>query len=345
MKDLTLEDIAKQSGVSRSTVSRVVNDHPSVSPEVRKRVLKVIQNTGFQPNAAARSLASQRSNMIGLVLPRSVSAFFTDPYFPQLTQGIAYGCNNYNLTFSLFLVGNKEDEDKILPRISRSGLLDGLLIQVGQSDDLLIDHLSKTSVPSVILGRPFRPEGVSYIDVDNKRGAQTAVEHLIRLNYQKIAIITGDNDNSASLDRLEGYQQALKNAKRKEVPSLIVSGDFTESSGYKAMKKLLPRKPDAVFASADMMAIGAIHAIQEAGYRIPEDIALVGFDDVPMANQRHIQLTTMRQPILNFGIKAVELLLDVITNGPNPTRRLILDTELVIRETCGASKREPISNG
>jgi LacI family transcriptional regulator len=344
MPDLTLEDIAKQVGVSRSTVSRVINDHPNVSPAVRKRVLKVIQSTGFHPNAAARSLASQRTNMIGLVLPRSVSSFFIDPYFPQLTQGIAFGCNNHNLSLSLFLVGNKEDEEKISPRISRGGLLDGILIQSGGPDDVLIAHLSRSSVPSVIIGRPYEPEGISYIDVDNVNAALNATRHLIDLGYKHVATITGSKNSTVTADRLEGYKKALINAKREPDQSLIAEGDFSEASGYAAMKTLLPIKPDAVFAASDIMAAGAIRAIQEAGLHVPEDVAIVGFDDIPLGALTNIQLTTIRQPIMKFGIKAVELLIDVIENGTKPARRLILDTELVIRDSCGARKLEAASN-
>lgn len=341
MTELTLEDIAKQAGVSRSTVSRVVNGSPSVSAEVRKRVLKVIQSTGYHPNAAARSLASQRSWMIGLVLPRSVSSFFTDPYFPQLTQGIAYGCNNHNLTLSLFLVGNKEDEEKITPRISRRGLLDGILIQTTQNEDKLIGTLVNSSIPSVILGRPFDIEGVSYIDVDNLSAGANATKHLIRLGYKRIATITGSKYNTTASDRFEGYSKAMKAANLPLDQALIAGGDdFSETSGYEAMKKLLKASPDAVFASADMMAIGAMRAIQEAGLRVPEDIAVVGFDDIPMSAQPNIRLTTIRQPIMRFGVKAVELLIDLIENGSKPARKLILDTELIVRDSCGAKKTE-----
>lgn len=338
MAELTLEDIAKLAGVHRSTVSRVINESPYVSTEVRTRVKKVIQTTGYHPNAAARSLATQHTSVIGLVLPRSVISFFTDPFFPHLTQGIAFGCNNNNLTLSLFLVGNKEDEEKILPRISRHGLLDGILIQSGKPDESLIDRLSRANIPSVIIGRPFNPEGVSYVDVDNVSAAVKATRHLISLGYKRIAHITGNLDSTVTLDRLQGYKTAMLNAGLAIDESLIVEGDFSEGSGYAAMKKLLPLKPDAIFAASDIMAVGAIRALREAGLRVPEDVAMVGFDDVPVAGQINVQLTTIKQPITRFGMKAVDLLIDLIENGTKPARRIILDTELIIRDSCGSKR-------
>ena len=338
MEKLTLEDVAKLAGVHRSTVSRVINDSPNVSPEVRKRVQKVVQSTGYLPNAAARSLASQRSNMIGLVLPRSVSSFFTDPFFPQLTQGIAFGCNNNNQTLSLFLAGNREDEEKILPRISRRGFLDGILIQAGRPEELLIDRLTRSNIPNVIIGRPFISDGLSFIDIDNINAAQKGTRHLIELGYQRIATITGNHDSTVTIDRLEGYKKALNEAGREFDPEMVAEGDFSELSGYRAMKTLLAKKPDALFVQSDIMAVGAMRAMQEIGIRTPEDVAIVGFDDIPIARQLEVKLTTIKQPITRFGIKAVELLIDLIENGTKPARRIILDTELVIRDSCGAKK-------
>ena len=343
MSDLKLEDIAKLAGVSRSTVSRVVNASPNVSLAARKRVEKIIQNTGYHPNAAARSLASQRTHMIGLVIPRTTSAFFTDPYFPQLTQGVAFACNDHHLTLSLFLVGNQNDEDEITPRISRRGMLDGILIQSGPSDDRLLKRLQSSQVPCLVMGRPLVDEAVNYIDVDNIRAAKQATKHLIGLGYQRIGMITGSKNSSASIDRSEGYRQAMQESGREVEAALIVEGDFSENSVYIAMEKLLPSKPDAIFAQSDIMAIGAMRAVQEVGLKVPQDIAFVGFDDLPIASVSAIKLTTIRQPITHFGIKAVELLIDIIEKGAKPAKRLILDTELVIRESCGAKLRDPLS--
>jgi LacI family transcriptional regulator len=337
--DLTLEDIAKLAGVSRSTVSRVINDHPNVREKVRKRVLEVIDNTGYHPNAAARTLASQRSWMIGLVIPRTVSNIFSDPYFPRLTQGIARACNQYNYTLGLFLISSKEDEEKILSRVSRKGLLDGILVQSGQIGDQLIDRMALSNLPLVIVGRPSRPTEVSYIDVDNVNGAYSAVRHLLRLGYQRIGTITGLSKTTVSNDRKEGYIKALTEQGRSIDESLIVDGDFSEAGGYYAMQKMLNAKPDAVFAASDIMAIGAMRAVRDEKMSIPGDVAFVGFDDLPVSTIPDPPLTTIRQPIAQFGFNAVNILIDLIDNGIKPARRVIMDTELVIRSSCGAFKR------
>ena len=339
MNDLKLEDIAKLAGVSRSTVSRVVNASPNVDAATRKRVEKIIQTTGYHPNAAARSLASQRTNMIGLVIPRTTSAFFTDPYFPQLTQGVAFACNSHHMTLSLFLVGNQEDENEITPRLLRRGMLDGILVQSGNSDDMLFRRLISSQIPLLVLGRPPEEKSVNYIDVDNISAAKRATAHLISIGYQRIGTITGAIYSTTSVDRQTGFIQAMAEAGRQIDPTLIAEGDFSENSGYVAMKKLLPFRPDAIFAQSDVMAIGAMRAAQEAGLEIPGDVAFVGFDDLPIASTLPIKLTTVHQPITHFGIKAVDLLLDMIEKGTKPARRMILDTELIIRDTCGANLR------
>jgi LacI family transcriptional regulator len=337
VSDLTLEDVARQSGVSRSTVSRVVNGHPNVSPEVRERVLGIIQTTGYHPNAAARTLASQRSWTIGLVLPQSVSFFFTDPYYPHLIKGIAQACNQLGFTLALFLVGTMDDEQTIFPRISRRGLLDGVLVQSAHHGDQgIIGRLVEARMPLVVVGRPFGSDNVSYVDIDNILAASTAVSYLMGLGYQRIGAITGPASSTVGIDRLEGYRRALIEGGRRLDVALLSEGDFSEAGGYAAMQRLLEARPDAVFAASDIMALGGMRAAREAGLHIPEDIAFIGFDDLPIAAMADVQLTTIRQPVVQFGARAVELLIDLIENGIDPPRHVIMETELVIRETCGA---------
>lgn len=340
MPSLTLEDIAHKTGVSRSTVSRVVNNHPNVSEEVRRRVLDAIRENGYQPHAAARTLASQRSSTIGLILPHSVSFFFTDPYYPHLTKGIAQACNQHDYTLALFLAGTKDEEEKIFPRVAGKGLLDGVVVQSGHhGDQWIIGRMIDANMPVVVAGRPFRADNVSYVDIDNVNAAYQAVSHLVRLGRRRVGTIAGPSASTVGIDRLAGYRKALQERGLPSDENLIVEGDFTEASGFYAMQKMMSARPDAIFAASDVMALGAMRAAREAGLRIPDDIAFVGFDDLPLASLADVQLTTMRQPVVQFGSRAVELLIDLIENGIEPPRRVILDTELVIRESCGASSR------
>jgi LacI family transcriptional regulator len=243
--------------------------------------------------------------MIGLVLPRSVSSFFADPYFPRLTQGIAQACNQYNFTLGLFIVSTPDDEEKIYSRVSRKGLLDGILIQSGQIGDHLIDRLVDSKVPLVVAGRPFNSHHVSYIDIDNVKAAYTAVSHPIELGYKRIGTITGLTNSTVSLDRKEGYLKAMTDHGFVVDESLIVEGDFSEAGGYHAIQQLIAARPEAVFAASDLMAIGGMHAVREAGLGIPDDIAFVGFDDLPLATITNPQLTTIRQPISQFGFAEI----------------------------------------
>lgn len=337
MAKLTLEKIAELAGVSRSTVSRVVNNHVSVKPEVRRRVLRVIEETGYRPDPAARSLAGQRSGIIGLVIPRTVQFLFTDPYYPRLMQGIAQACNNNDYTLSLFLFHTADEEQKLVARILNNQLVDGVIISASPIDDPLIPQLIENEVPFVMIGRPTDPCGVSFVDVDNTGGAYSAVSYLIRLRYERIATITGPLNTTVGLGRRQGYLNALNDRGLEAPEALIVEGDFTESGGYMAMRRLLPQRPEAVFVASDTMALGAMRALRGAGLVVPDDVAVVGFDDLPSSVVADPPLTTVRQPIRRVGAQAVDTLLDILANGLLPPRQVIMGTQLVIRSSCGAN--------
>lgn len=337
MAKLTLEEIGKLAGVSRSTVSRVINRHPSVRPEVRQRVLQVVAETGYYPDPAGRSLASQRSGIIGLVVPLAVQSLFDDPYFSRLIQGISRGCNTHDYTLSLILFHSKEEEDRLYPRISRNQLFDGIIVTATRVEDPLIPQLLANQVPFVLDGRHEDPR-VSFVDTDNVAGAYIAVSHLIRLGRRHIAVITGPLDNLAARDRRQGYLNALRGHGYLIEEDVIVSGDYTEVSGYEAMRRLLPHRPDAVFVASDTMALGALRALRGAGIKVPDDVALVSFDDLPHAATADPPLTTVRQAIQRRGIMEVGILIDILHNGLEPPRRLIMPAELVIRTSCGAGQ-------
>lgn len=336
MSRLTLEQIAKLAGVSRSTVSRVINHQPNVRDEVRQRVMRVIAETGYQPNPAARSLVTQRTGVIGLVIPRAVQSLFTDPFFPRLIQGITQACNTNDYTLALFMFHTKKEERKLYPRVVRARLLDGVIVTSSEIDDPLIPQLIENQMPFVIVGRPDSYDGISFVQSDNVVGAHMAVSHLIRLGHKRIVTITGPLNTTVGLDRRQGYLDALNERNGAVDETLIAEGDFTELGGHAAMLRLLSHKPDAVFAASDAMAFGALRALREVGLSVPGDVAVVGFDDLPPAALTDPPLTTVRQPIRRQGIQAVETLIDIITNGPEPPRRIIMSTELVIRSSCGS---------
>lgn len=332
---LTLEKIGELAGVSRATVSRVINNHPSVRTQVRQRVLDVIAETGYQPNLAARSLASRRTGVIGLVIPRMVHSLFTDPYYPRLIQGISQGSNDNDYTLSLFLFHSADEEQKLAARLVRQGLLDGVIVAASLINDPLIPRLMDARMPFVLIGRPDQYPDAHYVDVDNLMGAFTAVSHLIHQGYHRIATITGRQDMSAGIQRKQGYLNALQAQGLPIDEALIITGDFDPEAAYNAMQSLLPHRPEAVFAASDTMALSALQAIQEAGLRVPQDIAVVGYDDLPAGQTAVPPLTTIRQPIRRIGTLAVATLIDIINQPQEPTRRIVLPSELVIRQSCG----------
>lgn len=335
---LTLEDVAKLARVSRSTVSRVVNDDSGVREQVREQVWQVIHETGYQPHAAARSLVTRRTRIIGVIIPEAVTKLFTDPFFPHLLCGITKTCNSkhYHLLLSLF--DDPAGPEEMYRRVIRSGHLDGVIVASAYTDDPLFPRLLQDGIPFVLAGR-HPDERVNYVDVDNVGGARMALEHLIRLGHTRIAAITGPLGMASGEDRLAGYCRALEAHQLAVDKNLIVEGDYTEASGSIGVQRLLSAAPTAIFAASDIMAVGALKALREANLRVPQDVALVGFDDAAIAAAVEPALTTVHQPIERLGSMAADLLLNLLEHPPDtqaPANRIILPTKLAVRKSCGA---------
>ena len=337
---LTLEEVARLAGVSRSTVSRVINDHPSVRAETRRRVWEAIRESGYRPHAVARSLVTKRTHIVGMVIPEVVTHLFTDPFFPILLRAATAACNEQGYQLMLSLFSSSADRQEIYQRLVRNAYLDGVIVASAALEDPLISDLQRDGVPFVCVGRS-PDERVHSVDVDNIGGTQMAVDHLIRLGHRRIGMVTGRPDMTAGQDRLEGYRRALSAHGMPVEPELIVEGDFTEASGKAGIQRLLPAEPSAVFMASDTMAVGALKALRQAGRRVPQDISLVSFDDIPVASATEPPLTTVRQPIGRMAALAVEALLDLIEQPGSGPRRIVLPTELVIRESC--SKKEVVN--
>lgn len=338
MNKLTLEEIGKKAGVSRSTVSRVINGHPNVKDAVRERVLAVIKETDFHPHPAARSLASQKSNSLALIVPPTVDFIFSDVFLSFVIQDISRVCNLKDYLLSLFLFQTPTEEAKLRPRILSSKQFDGAIVVSHRSGESLVTELVQKKVPFVLNGRHDHPD-VNFVDVDNISGAYMAVDHLIKLGHQRIATITGPRNSLAAVDRTQGYLNALGDHGLTLNEALIIPGDYTEKGGYEATQRLLSHNPSALFVASDRMSFGVLQALGERGLNVPDDIALVSFDDVPQAMNASPPLTTVRQPMRQIGPLAVETLLDLLDDPDKPVQRLVLPTELIVRDSCGAGDR------
>jgi LacI family transcriptional regulator len=332
---LTLEDIARLANCSRSTVSRVINGDPNVSVATRQRVKKVITELNFQPNLAARSLASGQTHILGLIVPLSVSSIFSDPFYPLLIQSISATCSQRDYSIMLWLAA-PEFERRTIHQVLYNGLIDGVIVSAMSLNDPIIQSLAESKLPFVAVGRNPNDDTTCFVDVDNFNGAREAVNHLYKLGRRRIATIAGPSDVIVGVDRLRGYRAALKENNLPYDPELVTVGNFSDSGGYAAMQTLILKKPDAVFATSDVMAIAAIRALQEAGYRVPEDVAIVGFDDITLASRTIPPLTTVRQPIDLVGAGVVNMVVNMIEHPASPPQSLVLPTELVIRSSCGA---------
>lgn len=329
----TLEAVASAAGVSRSTVSRVVNGSPLVRADVASTVREAIERMGYVPNRAARSLANSQTMAIALVVPEDTIRFFGDPFFAATVQGIARGLEDSDYVLTLQFASPSAPSAKTM-RYLLGGNVDGAIVVSHHSGDAFFTTLHER-MPVVFGGRPFDPENHPsiFVDVDNAAGGALATQHLVDLGRRRIGTITGPADMQASLERLEGWRTALAGAGITD--DLVAQGDFTRASGAAAMRDLLERAPglDAVFAASDLMATGAIAVLRERGKRVPEDVAVVGFDDSPAATSEEIPITTVHQPSLEMGERMAHVMLGLL-RGDDVERHSILPTHLVRRESA-----------
>jgi len=322
----TLDQVASRAGVGRGTVSRVVNGSDKVSPAARRAVESAIAELGYVPNRAARTLVTQRTDSIALVIFESGERFFAEPFFGRIVQSISSALVGRNLQLLLMIAQSAEERDRVEGFLTRQHVDGALLLSL--HGDLLPAKVEERGVATVRAGRPTTA-GVRHccVDADNRGGARSAVEHLLRIGRRRIAAIAGPLDMAAGVARLDGYRDALGGA------GVVAHGDFSEESGAAAMAWLLDRHPDldAVFAASDMMAAGAMRVLRSRGLRVPVDVAVIGFDDSVIARHTEPQLTTVHQPIEEMGREMVRMLLAKIDGAVPDAREVVLNTRLVLR--------------
>ncbi|MFC3815588.1 LacI family DNA-binding transcriptional regulator [Lysobacter sp. GCM10012299] len=334
MASVTIKDVARVAQVSVATVSRALNGHGNVAEEVRNRVLAAANELRYTPHAAARSLSSRRTQTLGVVLPDLHGEFFS-----ELMRGIdqVARASRLHLLVSSYH-GNPEEQGAAL-RAMR-GRVDGLLVMspYAAAPTILSEHL-EPSLPAVLINSQAGLDGAAVIGVDNHGGAVAMVRHLVEGGHRRIAFIAGPEDNFDAHERLRGYRDALAELVPGASP-WVVQGGFDEASGHRAGRELLAAspRPDAVFAANDMMALGCLFAFAQSGARVPQDIALSGFDDIPLARFVHPSLTTIRVNIAELGARAARQLLARIAGETIPdSNAVVLPTELIVRESSRVS--------
>lgn len=331
----TLELVAARAGVSRATASRALRGSSNVSAATRVAVLQAASELSYTVNRAARSLVTRRSDTLAFFVAETEDRMFHDPYFLGVLRGAQSEAAAAGLQL-IFAVASSDAEVEQFVSYAGGGHVDGVLLVSLHGDDQLAEALEAAGVPTVLNGRPFRPDAELYsVDSDNVAGARMATELLIAQGRRRIATITGPPDMAVGQDRLAGYRAALRAADLPHRDALITEGDFSVAGGARAMTALLEREPDvdAVFAASDLTALGAMRAIAEQGRRVPDDVALVGFDDVGEARLTSPPLSTVRQPIDELGRAMTRVLLARIAGEQVPLRS-VLPVALVRRETA-----------
>lgn len=331
----TLESVAALAGVSRATAGRVLAGSSTVGEQAREAVLRAAAELSYVTNRAARSLMTRRSDSVAFVVAESDERFFADPYFSQVLRGVhaAVAARDVQLVFAVL---SDEAERERFERFARGGHVDGAVFVSLHGADPLPQRLQDAGIPVIISGRPLGarvgPSTLAYVDADNIGGARSAARLLVERGRRRIGSITGPLDMVAARDRYDGFRAELDEHGRPS--TAVVHADFSITGGRAAMLRLFDLAPDVdgVVVANDLMALGALQAAAERGRRVPEDLAVIGFDDIPMAATSAPPLTTVRQPMAEMGRALAGRLLDLVGNG-EPPEPLIVPTEIVLRDT------------
>ena len=328
---ITIVDVARQAGVSFGTVSRVINNDVHVKKETRERVLKIMQQLDFVANRQARSLAGGRSHSIGVLVPDLGTG-----YIGEIIRGIDAELSLTDLDLILYTTHRTASKEASYVANLATGMVDGLLLVLPRSPTDFIGNLTERKFPFVLIDHQGAGRDCPAVGATNWQGAYNATEYLIKLGHTRIGFITGSMDLGCAVDRLDGYRSALRTHHVPDFPEMVYEGNFFQPDGYAGAQALLalPVPPTAIFASNDVMALGVMDAVRSRDLRVPGDVSVIGFDDIPQASLVHPALTTVNQPLEKMGRVATQKLLDLLQNPGKAAERIELPTELIIRDSC-----------
>lgn len=342
---VTIKDIAKEASVSVTTVSRVLNNKPDVNYKTKEKVLQVIKKLNYNPNGLARGLVLQKTYTIGLIIPD-----ICNPYFPEIARGIQDQAKKMGYSVILYNTDNDKKSEIEAIQLLKSKQVDGIILSLSVSNNEELDQLEDHNFPVVQIDRKISGSNSPSVTIDNIISAYNATEYLLQLGHKRLAHITGNLGTKTGQDRLQGFQKAIQAYGVNWNPDYICEGNYSKDSGYQQMKRLLelPKRPTAIFAANDLMALGAYEAIFDAGLKIPEEITIIGHDDIDVASLIRPGLTTMSQPTYNLGQIAAKMLIqkikenssegkDKITHDENTLSQneIVLNTQLIVRESTG----------
>jgi len=329
---VSIKDIAKAAGVSHSTVSRALSDSSLVSDETKARVQRLAREMGYSPNALARSLVTRQTHTVGVVVTT-----IADPFIAEVVQGIEATAHDHGFTSILCNSGAEPEREIAAVEMLRSKRVDGVIVTSSRVGALYLEHLERIGVPIVLINNHNEQRGryTFTVTVDNRHGGYLATQHLIELEHRRIAYVTAPADHSSDLDRMTGYRQALGQAGIEPDARLIIPGNGRADGGERALEALLALddRPSGVFCYNDMTAIGLIHAARRAGLSVPVDLAVVGFDDIPFATYFYPPLTTVAQPKVEMGQRAMNMALSLMTADQEgePLSNIVVQGKLVVR--------------
>jgi len=332
---VTIIDVAAEANVSYGTVSRVINNNVHVKQETRDRVQKTMRRLGYVANRQARSLAGGRTNSIGVLVPDLGTG-----YIGEIIRGIDAELGLKDLDLILYTTHRTASKEANYVANLAKGMVDGLLLVLPRSPADFIGTLTQRNFPFVLIDHQGIGQDCPAVGAANWQGGFTATEYLIKLGHRRIGFITGWMDLGCALDRLDGYRSALRTNHIPEGPELIYEGTFFQPDGYTGASNLLdlPNPPTAIFASNDVMAMGVMDAVRNKGLRVPDDVSVIGFDDIPQASLIRPALTTIRQPLEKMGRVATQMLVELLSQPQKQIGRIELPTELIVRDSCQAPR-------